>query len=71
MSFHSSSLISPRLFSEKQVMQDKIRAAVVNLSFILQPVHSVLSVYCPRILSIILVTGGRYLNNVICYNHVF
>lgn len=52
-------------------MQDKIGAAVVNLSFILQPVNSVLSVYCPRILSIILVTGGLYLNNVICYNHAF
>lgn len=57
MSFHSSSLISPRLFSEKQFMQDKIGTAVVNLSFILQPVNSVLSVYCPRILSIIFGNG--------------
>ena len=38
-------------------MQDKICAAVLNLSYILQAINSVLSVYCPGILSIVFGNG--------------
>ena len=45
------------VFSEKQLTQDEIHAAVVNSSFIFSAIDSVLSVYCPRMLSIIFGNG--------------